>query len=54
MLIDLSENFNKEVRNMKMEIENIKKDQSEMKDTIDEEHIRGNQQQIRQSKGSNQ
>ena len=34
VLNDLSENINKEIGNIKMELENIKKNQSEMKNTI--------------------
>ena len=35
--------FNKEIRNLKLKIENIKKNQSEMKNTINEEYITGSQ-----------
>ena len=44
MLHYLSENLNKEIKVKKMEIENKKKNQSEMKNTPTEEHITGNQQ----------
>ena len=36
MLNDLSEIFNEEIRNIKMEIENTKKNQSEIQNTITE------------------
>ena len=35
MLTDLSENFNKEIGNIKKEVENKKKNQPEMKNTLD-------------------